>query len=66
VFRFQSRDLHMVLGPAKDGMPVRFKVKLNGASPGDDHGSDARAYSAGEVREPRMYQLVRQKGQSKT
>ena len=62
VFRFHSRDLHMVLGPAKNGMPVRFKVKLNGAAPGDDHGSDSGADGTGEVREPRMYQLVRQKG----
>jgi thiol-disulfide isomerase/thioredoxin len=62
VFRFHSRDLHMVLGPAKNGTPIRFKVKLNGAAPGDDHGSDSRADGTGEVRQPRMYQLVRQKG----
>ena len=62
VFRFHSRDLHMVLGPAKNGTPVRFKVKLNGTAPGDDHGSDSGADGTGEVREPRMYQLVRQKG----
>ncbi|HYP13806.1 MAG TPA: thioredoxin family protein [Bryobacteraceae bacterium] len=61
VFRFHSRDLHMVLGPAKSGAPVRFKVKLNGAAPGDDHGSDSAADGMGEVRQPRMYQLVRQK-----
>jgi len=62
VFRFHSRDLHMVLGPSKNGTPVRFKVKLNGAAPGDDHGSDSGADGAGEVRQPRMYQLIRQKG----
>ena len=62
VFRFRSRDLHMVLGPAKNESPVRFRVKLNGAPPGDDHGSDSGADGAGEVRQPRMYQLVRQKG----
>ena len=49
VFRFHARDLHMVLGPA------------NGAAPGNDHGSDSSADGAGEVREPRMYQLIRQK-----
>jgi thiol-disulfide isomerase/thioredoxin len=63
VFRFHSRDLHMVLGPSKNGTPVRFKVRLNGAVPGDDHGSDSAADGTGEVRRPRMYQLVRQKGQ---
>ena len=44
---------------------VRFKVKLNGTALGDDHGSDSSADGAGEVREPRMYQLVRQKGSVK-
>jgi hypothetical protein len=62
VFRFHSRDLHMVLGPAKNGTPARFKVKLNGAAPGDDHGVDSAADGSGEVRQPRMYQLIRQKG----
>jgi thiol-disulfide isomerase/thioredoxin len=65
VFRFHSRDLHMVLGPGRNGTPVRFKVKLNGTALGDDHGSDSSADGAGEVREPRMYQLVRQKGSVK-
>jgi hypothetical protein len=62
VFRFHSRDLHMVLAPARQEQPVRFRVKLNSASPGDEHGSDSGAEGAGEVREPRMYQLIRQKG----
>ena len=60
---FHSRDLHMVLGPAKNGKPVRFKVTLDGAAPGDDHGVDSAPDGAGEVREPRLYQLIRQKGQ---
>ena len=62
VFRFHSRDLHMVLSPSKKGTPIRFKVKLNGAAPGDDHGSDSAADGTGEIRQPRMYQLIRQKG----
>jgi thiol-disulfide isomerase/thioredoxin len=62
VFRFHSRDLHMVLGPAKNGNPVRFRVTLDGAAPGDDHGSDSGGDGTGEVRQPRMYQLIRQKG----
>lgn len=62
VFRFHSRDLHMVLGPAKDGKPIRFRVKLDGATPGDDHGVDSASDGAGEIREPRLYQLIRQKG----
>lgn len=62
VFRFHSRDLHMVLGPSKDGSPIRFKVNLDGAAPGSDHGSDSGADGAGRVTQPRMYQLIRQKG----
>jgi hypothetical protein len=60
VFRFHSRDLHLVLAPRKDGRPVRFKVTLDGAAPGDAHGSDSAPDGSGEVREPRLYQLIRQ------
>jgi len=62
VFRFHSRDLHMVLGPAKDGKPIRFKVTLDGAAPGENSGVDSAPDGTGEVREPRLYQLIRQKG----
>jgi cytochrome c biogenesis protein CcdA/thiol-disulfide isomerase/thioredoxin len=61
-FRFHARDLHLVLGPAKDGKPVRFKVTLDGTSPAADHGSDTDANGAGTVQEHRLYQLIRQKG----
>lgn len=61
-FRFHSRDLHIVLGPAQDGRAIRFKVTIDGVAPVDDHGSDAGADGAGEIRAPRMYQLIRQKG----
>jgi cytochrome c biogenesis protein CcdA/thiol-disulfide isomerase/thioredoxin len=62
VFRFHARDLHLVLGPATDGKPVRFSVKLDGTAPGEDHGSDADANGSGAVQEHRLYQLIRQKG----
>jgi hypothetical protein len=62
VFRFHARDVHMVLGPTKEGNPVRFRVTLNGTAPGDDHGVDSGSDGSGEIREPRMYQLIRQKG----
>jgi thiol-disulfide isomerase/thioredoxin len=61
-FRFHGRDLHMVLAPSNGGEPVRFKVRLDGAAPGDNHGVDSNADGAGEIRNPRMYQLIRQKG----
>jgi len=60
VFRFHSRDLHLVLAPGRDGHPVRFKVRLDGAAPGAAHGSDSAPDGNGEVREPRLYQLIRQ------
>jgi thiol-disulfide isomerase/thioredoxin len=62
LFRLHARDLHMVLGAAKKGSAVRFKVTLDGAAPGDDHGVDSAPDGSGEVREPRLYQLIRQKG----
>ena len=66
VFRFHARDLHMVLGPAKNGKPVRFRVTLDGSAPDENCGLDSAPDGAGEVREPRLYQLIRQKGRSKT
>src|ERR1700678_2914500 len=62
VFRFHARDLHLVLGPTKNGKPIRFKVALDGTAPGDDHGSDTDAAGAGTVQGHRLYQLIRQKG----
>ena len=61
-FRFRGRDLHLVLGPHDGGKPVRFRVTLDGAEPGKDHGVDIDAAGHGEIREQRLYQLVRQSG----
>jgi len=62
IFRFHARDLHLVLGSAKDGKPVRFTVKLDGTAPGDDHGVDIDSNGSGTVQGHRLYQLIRQKG----
>lgn len=62
MFRFQARDLHLVLGPAPDGKPVRFRVTIGGAAPGADHSVDIDADGQGTVDGQRLYQLVRQKG----
>lgn len=62
VFRFHSRDLHLVMAPSKDGRPVRFKVLLDGVPPGADCGIDSAPDGSGEVRKPRLYQLIRQRG----
>ena len=63
LFRFHSHDLHLGIAPTEDGKPVRFKVTLDGVAPGDNCGSDSAPDGTGEVREPRLYQLIRQKGQ---
>jgi cytochrome c biogenesis protein CcdA/thiol-disulfide isomerase/thioredoxin len=62
VFRFHARDLHLVVGPIKNGKSIRFKVTLDGTAPGDDHGSDTDTAGAGTVQDHRLYQLIRQKG----
>ena len=61
-YRFQARDLNLVLTPPAAGAPVRFAVRLDGQPPGDAHGVDVDASGEGIVSEPRMYQLVRQRG----
>ncbi|MEM5385855.1 cytochrome c biogenesis protein DipZ [Paraburkholderia phymatum] len=62
VYRFHARDLHLVLGPGADGKPVRFRVTIDGAVPGDARGTDVKADGTGVVTEQRLYQLVRQSG----
>jgi thiol-disulfide isomerase/thioredoxin len=61
-FRFHARDLHLVLG-SKSGRPVRFRVTLDGKAPASDAGVDAVADGSGAVRDQRLYQLIRQRGE---
>jgi cytochrome c biogenesis protein CcdA/thiol-disulfide isomerase/thioredoxin len=63
VYRFHARDLHLVLGPGADGKPVRFRVTIDGAAPGANHGADTDANGDGVVTDQRLYQLIRQQGQ---
>jgi cytochrome c biogenesis protein CcdA/thiol-disulfide isomerase/thioredoxin len=63
VYRFHSRDLHLVLGPAADGAPLRFRVLLDGVAPGDSHGVDTDAQGQGTITGQRLYQLIRQSGE---
>jgi len=61
-FRFHARDLHLVLAPAGNGAPVRFRVLLDGKPlPAADAGGDVRPDGTGQVDEHRLYQLVRQR-----
>jgi thiol-disulfide isomerase/thioredoxin len=61
-YRFQARDLHLVMAPAAPGTPVRFRVLLDGQPPGAAHGTDVDDQGNGTVTEPRLHQLIRQPG----
>jgi cytochrome c biogenesis protein CcdA/thiol-disulfide isomerase/thioredoxin len=61
VYRFHARDVHLVLGPAPNGNPVRFRVKIDGQAPGESHGVDTDAQGNGTITDQRLYQLIRQK-----
>ena len=61
-FRFQARDVHLVLRRTGQGEPVPFRVLIDGEGPGGAHGFDADADGNGHLDEDRMYQLVRQPG----
>jgi hypothetical protein len=44
------------------GKPIRYKVTIDGRSPGPDAGVDTSVTGAGVVENQRLYQLIRQKG----
>jgi thiol-disulfide isomerase/thioredoxin len=59
-YRFHARDLNIVMGPAKRGTSIRFRVLIDGQAPGANHGIDVDDRGQGAVGEPRLYQLIRQ------
>ena len=59
-YGFHARDLHLVMGPAARGAPVRFRVLIDGQPPGAAHGIDVDDQGIGTVSEQRLYQLIRQ------
>jgi thiol-disulfide isomerase/thioredoxin len=61
-YRFHARDLNLVMAPPPGGRTVRFRVRVDGADPGPNHGFDTDAQGWGRIEQPRMYQLVRQAG----
>ncbi len=59
-YRFHARDLHLVMGPAARGTPVRFRVRIDGQAPGAAHGIDVDEQGHGTATDQRLYQLIRQ------
>jgi hypothetical protein len=62
VYRFHARDLHLVMGPAAPGKPVRFHGRIDGQPPGAAHGADVDDQGNGTVADQRLHQLIRQPG----
>ena len=60
VYRFHARDLNLVMGPASPGVPVKFRVLIDGKAPGAAHGTDVDEQGDGTVTEQRTYQMIRQ------
>jgi thiol-disulfide isomerase/thioredoxin len=60
--RFHARDVHLVMGPARRGVQVRYRVSLDGQAPGSAHGVDVDDSGHGMIVEQRLYQLIRQRG----
>jgi hypothetical protein len=62
LFRFRSRDVHLVLRRAEREEPVPFRVLLDGDAPGAAGGFDVDADGNGVLDDDRLYQLLRQPG----
>ena len=58
-YRFHARDVNLIMGPAARGVPVRFRVMIDGQPPAAAHGVDADEQGNGTVTDQRMYQLIR-------
>jgi thiol-disulfide isomerase/thioredoxin len=58
VFRFHARDVNLVLR----GESVEFRVLIDGHPPREARGGDVDEAGRGIVKEPRLYQLIRQRG----
>jgi thiol-disulfide isomerase/thioredoxin len=59
-YRFHARDLHLVMGPSSDRTSVRFRVLIDGKTPGAAHGVDSDDQGNGTINEQRMYQMIPQ------
>ena len=62
VFRFQARDVNLVMGPLPRGSSVPFRVLLDGTVPSAAQGFDVDDRGIGTLADQRLYQLIRQPG----
>jgi thiol-disulfide isomerase/thioredoxin len=62
LFRFHSRDVHLVMRRADGRAPAPFRVLLDGDAPGAAQGVDVDDDGYGLLDDDRLYQLVRQPG----
>jgi hypothetical protein len=61
-FRFQARDVNLVMGPAREGSVIHFRVSLDREPTTAARGTDIGPDSTGILKDQRTYQLVRQAG----
>ena len=61
-FRFQARDVNLVMGPATRGQSIPFRVFLDGEAATGAHGTDVDSQANGTLDQQRLYQLIRQTG----
>ena len=62
IYRFHARDVNLTLAPSVKKSVLKFRVLIDGKSPGSAHGLDIDENGNGIITEPRMYQLIRQSG----
>jgi thiol-disulfide isomerase/thioredoxin len=60
--RFHARDVHLVMRQRERGTSVPFRVLVDGEPPGDAHGLDVDEQGHGTLVQPRLYQLIRERG----
>src|SRR5262249_31451585 len=53
IYQFHARDLHLIMGPAKAGHSIKFRVLIDGKPPGSAHGLDVDDNGNGTVTEQR-------------
>jgi thiol-disulfide isomerase/thioredoxin len=62
IYRFHARDVNLIMGSAEKASSFKFRVFIDGKSPGAAHGLDVDENGNGTINGPRMYQLIRQPG----